>query len=397
MRVASNRLWPALAVPGAMLPVLAAAFLLDALTMFVVVAYGSAYLLDTLAAPPAYPGYALALYGLVKLAGALGGGWALQRAGATATAMVAGALLLAGPVVMLIGASVTGFLVGVGVVSAGVAVAWLVVYLAAGATTTGDGRGLAAAYLGLTSAVASATGIGLAAMFSLAESWRAAFGLGVALAAIGALALLRAAGAAQEALRAHPRQPRLPAARPSMSVPVVVLVFAHFVLLSTVLAAYGPFALRTLDLSLTIALLAAAPAALAGAAMMVAAGRGSQHGGRLRRASPLYAFAAIGAMAALFAHGPLGFGLAAAPLAIGMAGTLPLINAGLMDSSQSVRRPGEALGVLFFAEGLGSVVGPALIAAVVTLGGVRPSLVAVSGCALALGALAGAGARRNWL
>ena len=58
---------------------LAAVFSVDALTALVVIAYSNSYLIDVLRASSAYPAYALAIYGFVKLVTAPAGGCSSPR------------------------------------------------------------------------------------------------------------------------------------------------------------------------------------------------------------------------------------------------------------------------------------------------------------------------------
>ena len=102
-------------------------FVLDVLTAMIITGYGNSYLLDTLDAPPEYPAFALGVYGLVKFATAPPGGWLIDHVRPAFTLTLVGVLLTGGVVVMLAVGTANGFIVGVGILSAGVTLFWLIV------------------------------------------------------------------------------------------------------------------------------------------------------------------------------------------------------------------------------------------------------------------------------
>src|SRR6185312_8774850 len=157
------------------------------------------------------------------------------------------------------------------------------------------------------------------------------------------------------------------------------------------IAAFGPFVLRTLDLTLLRAGGVLVPAAGAAALGMFLAGRWSRRGNRLREVAVLYALGSGAVLAAAAVHNPWLFGLVAIPLAFSVGGAQPLLNASLLDVSHSADQTGTVLGWLFFAEGLGSVTGPVIIGAVISVSGVRDAVVAISILDACIVALASSG------
>jgi hypothetical protein len=78
---------------------------------------------------------------------------------------------------------------------------------------------------------------------------------------------------------------------------------------------------------------------------------------------------------------------------IAMGGTTPLLNSSRIDLSTAGPRPGQVLGRLIFAEGLGSVVGPILIGLVISTGDIRAGAVVAAAAFAALALLTGAVSR----
>jgi predicted MFS family arabinose efflux permease len=343
------------------------------MTSLVVIAYGNSYLLHTLNAPASYPGYAIGIYGLVKLLSAPAGGWLLDRVRNVLVVILILLLEVSGLLIVLATHSAAGYLVGIGFLSTGVAIAWLVVFHALGEGSDPSGRGAATAYMGLTSTAATGAGFGAAALIGETHFWQAAFLIAIGLASISALFLLRA----------YPRRSGPPAgAAPSAPATAGlrthaiagIVVFGHFTIVFATVGAFGPFVLRTLDLSLLQAGLLMAPAGAIGAGSMLVAGRRSREGNRLRELALLYAAGAASVLVLSSVGRPWVFGLVAIPLAFSIAGSQPLLNATVIDVSRSVQRSGSVLGWLLFVEGLGSAAGPIAMGAGISWIGIRPSI-----------------------
>lgn len=372
-------------------------FSVDALTALVVLAYSNPYLIDVLQAPSSYPAYALGIYGLVKLITAPVGGWVLDRVGMRSCVALVLAIEAGGLALIVGTANADGFLAGVGLLSTGIAVSWIVLFHALGDARDATSRGSATAYMGLTSVGGTGAGVGAAALISETSHWRLAFALAFILASASACLMFwlfarwRPPGAVAAIPMAH--QALQPPMERSTKLVAGSMIFAHFVLMTATLAVFGPFVLRTLGLSLLHASILLMPAGLAGAGAMVVVGRRSKHGKRLREVALLYSVAAVALLAIAGVRSELLLAVGAIPFAIALGGAQPLLNASLLDVSHGGERlrTGSALGWLFFAEGLGSVVGPLLVGAVIAFGGVREGMVAVglTACALAAGALVG--------
>jgi len=360
---------------------LALVFATDAMTSLVVIAFGNSYLIETRHAPASYPAYALGIYGLVKLITAPAGGWLLDRVRvAVIVAFVYGCQ--AGGLLVILGTgSANGFLVGVGFLSTGIAIAWLLVFHALGDASNPDARASSTAYVGLVSAAATATGFGLAAVLAQVEWWESAFLVALVMCTASAVLLLRLYPPGSRAGR-RDREPAAPDAEPlpmgRRRVLAGIVIFMHFVAMTATLAVFGPFILRSLHLSLLKAGFLLAPAGGVAVLAMLLSGRWSRHGNRLREVAALYALGAIVVLGAAFVHSPWVFALIAIPLAVALAGTQPLLNASLLDVSHGGGDTGTVLGWLFFAEGLGSVVGPLLIGLVISAAGIRDAVVVLS-------------------
>jgi len=376
--------------------VLAAVFALDALTTLIITGYGNSYLLQTLDAPPSYPAFALGVYGFVKLATGPASGWLTDRARPLLSVLLAGALQAGGVGVMLAVGTAQAFVAGAGILSAGTTLMWLLVFRALADSVMPAARGTATAYLGLTSAIS--VGVGFAAAALLAESAPSAvFVTGIALGCVSAGLLLQAFDwsasprTSRRPVSAGADEPALPPGRAEAAAAGVV--FMHFLALNATIAAFSPVALDLLDLTLLQLTALLAPAAAAAGLTMLIAGRRSRPGNRMREALPLYALGALALLlTALTSHWAwFAGGMAVVGVAIG--GTTPLLSSTRIDVSIAVSSPGQALGRLIFAEGVGSVAGPLLIGVVITAGDIRAGAV-VAGLAFVLLAVLTAAAAR---
>lgn len=347
------------------------------MTGLVVIAFANSYLIETRHAPASYPAYALGIYGFVKLVAAPVGGWLLDRVRAgTVVGFICGIELL-GLAVILVTATANGFLVGVGLLSTGIAVAWLLVFHALGEASEADVRASATAYVGLTSAAATAFGFAIAAVVAETSHWRIAFFVALALASVSSLLLWRLYPASHRIGRAERAfESETPPIDRRRQLVAGAVIFGHFVAVTATLAVFGPFVIRTLGLSLLQAGVLLLPAGGVAAASMFIAGRVSKPDNRLHEVAMLYAVGAVAVIAAAGVHSHWLFALLAIPLGLSIGGSQPLLNASMLDVSHSANRTGTVLGWLFFAEGLGSVVGPMLIGEMIDISGtVRAGMV----------------------
>lgn len=354
------------------LRLLAAAFVLDAMTTFFVLAYGSVYLLRELHAPAAYPAIALAIYGAVKLTSAPPGGWLLARHGAgicTAVSFAAGAIGLA---VALREHNAASFFIAVGCSALAVSLFWLIVMQSIGVNAADEHRGVAGSVLGVVSIAGTGSGVLLSPVFELFLTPRAAMTLVLAgICVVAALLAFWPAGTA-------PADRHLARGRVSRSsLPFLFLVLCHFAVLTAVASVYLPFLFRTLDLSTVRALAVVAPGAAAGGLAMLWSGSHSLPNRRFDRATTYYL---LGAVALLVTAGESRAALAAilaVPMLGALAATAPLVNAAVLDATRAAAGA-EMLGWIFLVEGLGAAIGPAVGAGSIAAFGVRGAMVTAS-------------------
>ncbi len=377
------------------LRILGSAFLLDLLAVSFVFVFGSAYLLNRLNAPPAYPGYALAVYGGVKLIVAPLGGWLLNKAGAQVGVGVSLALTAAGIPIALRSGSAAGFLVCVAFLAAGVSLAWLAVFAVAGRDTEATEHGPLGAWMGLTAVAATGAALGVGSLLATAHSFSPAaiFALGVSV-VFAALLLGAGTTVAREALTPA----RLDWTRAGEGVaPLGAVLFAHFAVTTGAAAIFIPFLLRSLGLQTHWALVVVAPGGALAAATMLWSGRHTLKGRRFALAGLFYIAAAVALIAASPVDEPWLVAVIAAPLVAGFAGVVPQVNAAVLGVSQRAAGKGGALGWAFLAEGLGAVAGPLAAGGAISLIGIRASLAGAGLVVAALAVTLTIAGRTKWL
>ena len=375
-------------------PAVAAAYLLDVVFAGCVIGYGSRYLLHELHSSSAYPGYALAIYGLLKLVGALVGGRLMDASGILVAVALSAMAEVAAFATILVSGSAGGYLAGVAMLSFGIEIAWLVVFRAIGDASESDRRASLTAAMSVVALAALGSGILLSILLARTTSSSPSFLLTGAMAVVSTVLLVQ--------LSAHTRlapptaAPRLDRRRFSeFRALLPLLVAAHFAVLAGSLAVYTPYVLRRLDLDLFHAGLVAAPAAIVAAAAMWLVGNRSRPGRRLAEASGWYVVAAIAMFISAHTHSLVAFGLLAIPLGAALAVTTPLMTAGLIDSAATSESPGSAFGALFFMEGLGGIAGPALVGAAISLKGISMGATLIGVLTLSLGGIALGVSRRR--
>lgn len=374
--------------------VLAAVFALDVLTALIITGYGNSYLLKTLDAPAAYPAFALGIYGFVKLATAPLAGRLTDRARPAVSVALAGALQAGGVGTMLAVGTAEGFIAGAGILSAGTTLMWLLVFRALADALPLEARGVATAYLGLTSAVSIGLGFAAAALLAESES-SVVFLIGIALAA-GSAALLWPVFARGVRSRPQPRaeETAIEDARDRRAERVgAIVVFTHFLAVNATVVAFSPFALDLLDLTLLQLALLLAPAAVAAGLSMLVTGRRSRHGRRLHEAVPLYVVGAVALLLTALTSHWAWFALGMTAVGVAIGGSTPLLNSARIDVATITGTPGRVLGRLLFAEGLGSVLGPVAVGLVITAAGIRAGALAAGLAFIALAVLTSVAAR----
>jgi MFS family permease len=369
---------------------MAAAFALDAIAGMVVLGFGNAYLIETVKAPDAYPAYAIAIYGVVKLMTAPPGGWLLERVNGGTVAVAGGVAAVTGLMVVVATGTAGAYLAAIALVSAGQSLAWLALYHAFSEHHDGETRAAATALMGIVSAGATGLGLGAAAAFDTWAPWRAAFIAGAALTAVATLSLVRIP-AVSGGMPTNPTSGRQAVPVSEGRLASGAVVFIHFAIVSALVAGLAPLALRTLDLSLVQAGMALAPAVPGAAIGLLVIAPRSRQGTRARLAARLYLGAAVCIVLAAIAPNAGVLAIAALPLGLAIGAGQPVVNAALIDAAQAEARSGVALGYLFFVQGAGNIAGPGLTGLVIETSSVRAGVFAiavlgatVSGIALAL-------------
>jgi MFS family permease len=151
----------------------------------------------------------------------------------------------------------------------------------------------------------------------------------------------------------------------------------HSAALGGVGGVFGPFVLHTLDLSLFAASLMLIPAIIAGGLSMFVAGRRSRPGNRLRELAIFYSVGAVGLIVLAFVNTWYLFAIVGLTIGVSLGGASPLMGATMLDVSYGGARKASVLGWLFFAQGIGTVIGPFLVGFLISLAGVREAVAAV--------------------
>lgn len=354
----------------ATLRLLVAAFLLDLLSVFIVFGYGSSYLLRVLHAPSAYPAFALAIYGAMKTGTSQPAGWLLDRIGKGPVVAIALATGATGLALAAHSQRAGMFFVAVALLAVTVSVGWVVVMAALSQEAGVNDRGAAASTLGLLSGAATGSAVFLAAVFVAVATPRQAMAFGVALVLL-VCALMALATVTPPELHAFPRGALL-----RQRIPLFVVVFCHFALLTAVAGLYIPFLLRDLDLSTTAAVMVLLPAAATGGVTMLWSGSRSRAGLRFALAGDFYSLGGLALLLISRESHLLLVGLLTVPVVGALAATAPLVNATVLDTGALTRS--ETLGWLFLVEGLGAATGPLLAAGAISLVGIRVAMALIA-------------------
>lgn len=365
-------------------------FTLDLLTAFIVIGFGNAYLVRILHSPPAYPAFALAVYGAVKLLAAPAAGWLVDRASSAAVAVAVVALEASGIAVMLVTGSAEGYIIGVAPLAAGIVLGWLLVLRRLGDALEPGVRGSASAAIALAGSIGLGAGFGMAAVLAEHPQPRVAFAvaLGVALLSMFTLRRVSSLPGQRQGGEIHWFEP--PSAREAAA---AFVLFAHIGTIGSIAVTFGPVILGDLEHTLLQMGLLLTPAMAAGVLGLLVAGRRSRPSARLREAAPLYAVAAAAALFCASTSDAWWFALGAIPLGAAVGAVGPVVNAARIDVASAARAPGSVLARLSISEGLGEAAIPFLAGLAINVGGARAGMVAV-GIALAVIAMVTAVAAR---
>ena len=363
---------------------LAIAFLVDAAFLFVFLIALQSYIPESMHGSAAIAGYALAAFGLAKLATQIGGGFISDRLG-TARALALGtALLLVADVLILVLAHTAPWLIigAAAIEGLGSSVTWPALY-SAGADRFGEGdKGRFTAMLTLASGGALAVGLGGGAVLNMYVSFDAAMVGPIGAVAI-ALGLTLVAGRTRGAAAG-----RMPARLPLSEIPGVLatpqrtvfaaLVLAEAVAIGALTATFRAYGRDVLDVSLAREGLLLAPAAVLGGLLVIPGGAMADRvGGRLTMA---LGFGLTGACLLLLARldDPL-LVAAVGALAGGAFGfAMPAIAATMIGLSRSAGVQGGLIGWFMTMDGFGHAAGPALAGLLLGISG-APAVLVLSG------------------
>jgi MFS family permease len=347
-------------------PYLLVTFLVDSAFIFVFLVAIQSYLPEQHGGGASLPGYALAAYGAAKLAAQLFGGRLSDWVGARRGLLTGLALVVLGQASFFAAAAAPEIaLPAAAVYGLGAAVLWPAVYALASTTFAPTERAKLTSAMTLTTGAALIVGLGMGLVLPARFPYTAAMALPLAAVVLAFVSAAPLRPRAEQQALSGPshavgslRDVLESALKPQR------LAFAAVMLLQTsavgaLLAVFRSYGRDVLDLSFRQELLLLTPAAVLGAAAVVAGGVLADRVGR----APLLAFGFLvtgvavwflssitnlGAVILLAAAGGMGYGLA-----------LPSVTATAMDLAHALGR-GTLLAWFMAIEGLGHTAGPAL-------------------------------------
>lgn len=377
---------------------IALAFSQDAVYGLVFLSYMNHYLLDLLDTAPGLPAYTLALFGALKLIVHPIAGRLLDHTSPRVLFRAATALQVAGLVLVVLVHTLWAFLVATCLLAAGSAVIWPLLYELIARTQRPELHSQATGIITFAGYIATGAGFALGVLATNFGPWRTAFFLTLA------LVLLPVAGDHMAALdRAphqlpphpvqsrsspHPRPPRVSLrARLQSAAFFAVIVFIDYAAVTSLAGVYGPYVRRTLDITLLRTSLMLVPAAAVALLALVVASRYSRPRRRLAEMALCFFISALGALGLAMAPSPWLAAGAATLLAAGAGGVGPIIAAAMIEQGGGPAGRGFVIGTLMSIEGLGGVLGPALMAAAISASGPRLGLGCVAVVFAVLGPL----------
>jgi DHA1 family tetracycline resistance protein-like MFS transporter len=347
-------------------PVLAIGFLADAAFLFVFLIALQAYLPESLHKSDAIAGYALASFGLAKLATQFGGGFVSDRLGTRRALILGTTLLLLADVAILPLAHVAPWLIiGAGAIEGlGSSVTWPAVYSAGASRVAADEKGRFTALLTLSTGCALITGLGGGGVLNHFVTFDAAMAFPIgAVATALTLALLTPLSAGEVATQAErelpsPREVRAIISSPQRAV-FSLMVLCESAALGSLAAGFRSYGRDVLDVSLAQQALMLVPAAVAGGLMVIPGGALADRIGVRRVMAP--GFAATGAGLLLLSRfSDPGFVVVTAAIAgAGFGLAQPTIAATMMALSGPSNTRGGIIGWFMTMDGIGHTVGPA--------------------------------------
>ncbi|HEX5480741.1 MAG TPA: MFS transporter [Dehalococcoidia bacterium] len=377
------------------LPLIAVGFLADSAFIFLFLIALQAYLPESLHASPALAGYALAAFGIAKLASQTASGVVSDRLGTRPAMIIGTALLLSAGGSMWPLAHVAPYAIVAAAALEGIgsSVLWPAIYAAGNSRFEADERTRFTSLLTLATMGALAVGLGGGTLLDLYVSFDMAMIFAVSLSALAfAIALLTPVSAREAAERETAEAPslrELPAiVRSRQRLAFSAIVVAESIGLGAVAASFRAYGRDVAHVSLTHEGLLLAPAAVLGGLCVVAGGAIADRLGARRVMAPGFAVAGIavlllaafthtGAIVVIAAVGGAGFGLA-----------LPTVASTMMALAGDAGHRGGIIGWFMTMDGLGHSIGPACAAVLLATFDARAVLLLVGAAFVAVSLIA---------
>jgi predicted MFS family arabinose efflux permease len=370
----------------------------DAAYGLVFLSYMNHYLLDVLHSSPGLPGYTLALYGGTKLLVHPIAGRLIDRSSPRGVFRAAVAIQVAAALLMLFSGTLAAFLAGSCLLAVGSAALWPLTYEVVGRTQPSQAHSRVTGMLSLVGYVATTVGVAVGVLIGHFAGHRdVAFAVLLATIAfpvvLGRGPALARRGPAEPLASAHVER-SWTLRRLSGVALFALVVFVDYAAITSLAGVYGPYVRITLGVTLFKAGLYLAPAGVAALIGLLLAAKLSRPGRRLQEMALLFALSAVGALGLATTVTPWIAGLFAMPLAAGAGGVGPIVAASMIEQGGGASR-GTVLGALMSIEGLGAVLGPGVVAAVINFAGPSAGLVVVGATFACLVPLSFAAARHH--
>jgi MFS family permease len=352
------------------------AFAQDGIYGLFFLSYMNHYLLDVLKASAGTPGYTLAIFGATKLVVTPLSGRLLDRTSPRAVLRTSVMLQVVALGILLFH-TLAGFLCAAVLLAAGSAAIWPLIYEVVAQAQADSGRSRTTGLLALVGYAAISGGLVGGLLLGHFAPPRLVILLALLLVLLP-LILERSPALDRRTARSVSTLAPAALARSLALVAFFALIlFIDYAAATSLAGLYGPYARRTLHISLLRTALLLTPAAGAALVSLLVASRRSQSGRRLREMAFLYVLSATGALGLALVSTQWMAAVVAVPLAVGIGGVTPIIAASLIGQGREGQR-GLVFGILMSVEGLGGVVGPATTAFATDLASPRVGLLIVA-------------------
>ena len=348
----------------------------DLLYALIFLSFMNHYLLDVLDVSPGLPGYTLALYGGARLIVHPIAGRLLDLIGVRMVYSASLAVQVLAMIGLAFYQSLALFLGATVLLAVGAGLIWPLTYALVSATQPSSQLGRIGGMLAVAGYLS--TGVGFAVGIILAQlgGGRSAFIAALVIIVIPALSIASRTLGGGNVHAEH----KASVSRPNFSGALLifaVILFLDFAALSALAGIYGPYARRTLGLTLLQTAAILLPAGVAAALSLAVISRQSRPSRRFLEMALLYAMAAAGALSLSLTNVPAAASALAVILGLGVGGVAPLVAAMMLDAGSGKGR-GVVIGALMSAEGLGGVAGPAAVAFVTDLQGPRAGFAVIA-------------------